>query len=133
MPNIKYTSGTCNIGETEVAHRRRIAITGLILCLVAGSIIELTDGSLLWRLAIFPLVVIAFTGFLQARQRFCLAYGLRGFSSITGRKQFVPVTREADLHRDRKASLRLVVQIALWSCVTTLLYYFLPQILSALR
>ncbi len=85
MPQIVFTTpadgyqpGACNIGPAEIARRRRTGIVGLAAAavLAAGLLLVDAPAAARWLVAI-PLAISAI-GFLQARFRFCAAYGAAG-------------------------------------------------------
>jgi hypothetical protein len=77
-----YRAGACNIGPAEIARRRRAGLSGLltagtlaILMFIAG-----TDPVLRWIVAV-PLY-LGLLGMIQARLRFCVAFGLAGLRNF---------------------------------------------------
>jgi hypothetical protein len=85
MPQIVFTTpadgyhpGACNIGPAEIARRRRTGIVGLAAAAVLTAALVLLGlpAGTRWLVAI-PLAVGAI-GLLQARFRFCAAFGLAG-------------------------------------------------------
>ena len=73
-----YHPGACNIGPAEIARRRRTGIVGLAAAalLTAALVLLGAPAATRWLVAI-PLAVGAI-GLLQARFRFCAAFGLAG-------------------------------------------------------
>ena len=85
MPQAVFTTpadgdhpGACNIGPAEIARRRGTGIVGLgaAAVLAAGLLLVDAPAATRWLVAI-PLAVGAI-GLLQARFRFCAAFGLAG-------------------------------------------------------
>lgn len=82
QPSPEYRAGACNIGPAEIAARRRsgyvglAAAAGLAVALVA---VDAPDAAR-WLVAL-PLSGGAI-GLLQARFRFCAAYGFAGMRSL---------------------------------------------------
>ena len=73
-----YRAGACNIGPAEIARRRRSGIVGLVAAAVLAAVLLLIDAPPAARwLVSLPLAVGAI-GLLQARFRFCAAFGLAG-------------------------------------------------------
>jgi len=74
----EYRSGACNIGPAEIARRRRTGIAGLAAAAVLAAALVLLGLPVATRwLVALPLAVGAI-GLLQARFRFCAAFGLAG-------------------------------------------------------
>jgi hypothetical protein len=78
----EYSPGACNIGPAEIARRRRSGWIGLgaAVALAAGLLVVDAPVVARWLVAL-PLAVAAI-GFLQARFRFCAAYGAAGITNF---------------------------------------------------
>lgn len=122
----EYIPGTCNIGPQEISNRYQVGYTGLVLALVLILLVEILDGHRLWRLAIIGPVALSLTGFVQATQRFCLAYGFSGVFSVKGFRQLTKIQDDAFLKQDRKMAIRLVAIVGFGTGIITMLYYLLP-------
>jgi amino acid permease len=102
-----YIPGVCNIGKREILRRRAVGIAALVFAFVSGFTLLMSDGisqSARWAI-FFPLFVSAI-GFIQARNRFCLAYGSK--------------------KSDRRKALVILVQAALAAAAITVLFTLLP-------
>jgi hypothetical protein len=73
-----YRPGVCNIGPEEIARRRRGGHIGLIATVVALVVLGAIDAPPIARLLIAIPAVIAASGYLQARFKFCAGFGSRG-------------------------------------------------------
>ncbi|HSW41197.1 MAG TPA: hypothetical protein VLM76_01665, partial [Patescibacteria group bacterium] len=77
-PPGEYRPGACNIGRAEIARRRRAGVFGLGAAGVLAAALLLVDAPAAARwLVALPLAGGA-VGLLQARFRFCAAFGLAG-------------------------------------------------------
>jgi len=78
----EYLPGTCNIGRAEIARRRRAGFVGIgaAAALAAGLLLVGAPGATRWLVAL-PLAGGA-VGLLQARFRFCAAFGLAGIRNF---------------------------------------------------
>lgn len=122
----EYKPGVCNIGPEEIQRRYRYGYWGVLLCLVLILVIEGFHIERTWRLLLCLPAGVSFTGLLQARQRFCLIYGLRGVFSVKGLRMISKVTGDVFHQQDRHTAITLVVKIATGTVLVTLLYYFMP-------
>ena len=113
------TMPACNIGPEETARRRRVGYVGLGLSLVWIAAGELFDLGPVFRLMLIFPAGIAFSGFLQARARFCMAYGARGVASLAGLQQF---SRSADPYGDKRRARVMLGQVVLYSALVAGLY-----------
>lgn len=124
----QYIPGTCNLGQEETNRRWRIGYLGTAIALIMILLIELTNQPQWTRLLIFIPVYYALSGYLQARQKFCYLYGLRGVFSVAGRQQFGKVEDEAAMQKDRQLVYSLIAKILAGTILITAIYYFLPKL-----
>lgn len=75
----EYAAGECNIGDAEIARRRRAGYAGLVGFAVLLSLLVIVDAAAGWYLTLFAPAFVAASGFVQAANRFCYAFG---FSSM---------------------------------------------------
>ena len=109
LPSDGYRPGACNIGPAEIAARRRTGYAGGAAALGLLVILLVIDAPAAARwLVALPLAAAAF-GFLQARSRFCVAYGLSGRRSLRALGQAEPVTDPAARRADRAQAARLAL------------------------
>jgi hypothetical protein len=106
----EYVAGTCNIGPAEIALRRRVGEGGAVA--TAGVLVTLavTRAPRAWHLlAALPAAVSA-AGYLQARRRFCAAFGWRGVFNF-GKIGVVQQVEEAAARAaDRRRAVRLALE-----------------------
>lgn len=120
-----YLPGACNIGPAEIRYRMRYGYVALAIACVLVVALELAGGPRALRfLLVFPLGV-AIAGFVQARMRFCLAYGWRGVFSINGRRQLQHVQDREALRADRRTALRIMAIVVTGSVSVTAAFYLL--------
>ena len=122
----EYIAGSCNIGKGEIRRRQSVALVGLFLVFFSASTILGTDQSRSVRLSIFLPAMIFAVGFIQARKKFCLAYGLAGTFNFGKLGSITKVQSEADKKADRKTAINIFVQSALLSAAITLVFFALP-------
>ncbi len=122
-----YQPGVCNIGPAEIARRRRaghvgvIATVGILAALVAIGAPPIT------RFVVILPAAVAASGYLQARERFCAAYGSRGifnFGAATGDAETVVDHEARDL--DRRKARRISLTSFAIGAVVGLLAFALP-------
>lgn len=122
----EYIAGSCNIGKGEIRRRQSVALVGLFLVFFSASTILGTEQSRSVRLSIFLPAMIFAVGFIQARKKFCLAYGLAGTFNFGKLGSITKVQSEADKKADRKTAINIFVQSALLSAAITLVFFALP-------
>jgi hypothetical protein len=97
--NPTYLPGVHNLNPAETAQRRRGGWFGLVLTILAGTVIAYFHVAQPWRLLIFIPVAMAAIGFLQAGSKFCVMVALSSRS---------PATNAADRSKDRTKAFRLI-------------------------
>jgi hypothetical protein len=118
-----YIPGKCNIGPDEIRKRFRIGYIGFALIVIFIILAEMYHIPQIWKLALFAPAVYAMSGFLQAFQRFCFAFGLFGVFSTSGRR--ARVGDALKIKKDRNKAFVLLTQVFISSLLVTLVYYFL--------
>jgi len=101
-----YRPGACNIGSAEIARRHRAGMLGISAAgvLAAALLLVGAPGVARWLVAL-PLAGGA-VGLLQARLRFCAAYGAAGIRNLGSLGQVERVEDPAARRADRaKAGL----------------------------
>ena len=98
-----YRAGVCNIGPAEIARRRRAGHAGVVATLAVLAILVLLGAPPITRLVLVAPAMIAASGYLQARLRFCANYGWRGIFNVgaigDGEAVADPSARAADQRR----------------------------------
>ena len=128
---LEYAPGACNIGPDEIARRRRAAIVGAAATLALGAALLLLGAAPgdPARLAVALPLTGAAIGWIQARRRFCMAYGLVGTFNLGPVGRDGALTRVVDpaaLAADRRAALAIGAQGLVIGRVGALLFLFLP-------
>lgn len=109
---LEYVAGACNIGPEEIARRQRAAQAGLIATIVlGGALVALGAPSGIGpRLLIALPLTGAAIGWIQARRRFCMAYGLAGTFNFETIGNMSRVADPAALAADRRTALIIAAQ-----------------------
>ncbi|MEN9679744.1 MAG: hypothetical protein RLZ57_873 [Actinomycetota bacterium] len=106
-----YVSGACNIGQQEIKRRYQTAIFGAALYLIFAIV-----G---WQNFIFVPALIASIGFVQARKKFCVAFGLMGVFNFGATGITQKVAGKKELSEDRKYAVSVLVQGILLTAALT--------------
>lgn len=122
----EYVAGSCNIGKGEIKRRQTIALIGVFLIFFSASTILGTNQGRSVRLSIFIPAMIFAVGFIQARKKFCLAYGLAGTFNFGKLGSISKVQNEVDKKADRKTAINILIQSVALASAITLLFYLLP-------
>lgn len=125
--NPAYRAGACNIGAFEIRRRRTFGIlgfaaaAGLLAALVAsGAPVEA-------RAVLFLPLAGGFSGWLQARRRFCAGFafaGIANFGADEGGRR--PIADPEAVARDRAAAYRLGRDVVALAALGTVAAVLLP-------
>ena len=98
---VDYQPGVCNIGPAEIARRRRAGHVGLVAALALFAVLVAIDAPNWTRLLIAIPAVMAASGYIQARLKFCAGFGSRGVFNFGEVGPMERVADDADRARDR--------------------------------
>ncbi len=105
-----YEPGVCNIGPDEIARRRRTGDVGLVATAAVVATLAAIDAPPLLRLLAAVPATISASGYIQARSRFCAAYGSLGVFNLGGAGSTTEVA-DAEAHtRDRGRARHISLQ-----------------------
>lgn len=122
----EYIAGVCNIGKAETRQRLIVSFVGLGAALALAAWLVANDASTAARwFVLLPFMVWAI-GLVQARNRFCVAYGLAGtfnFGRLGSTTQVIdPEFRKAD----QRMVLKLAAISLTYALAATLGFVLLP-------
>ena len=120
-----YVAGSCNIGPSEIHRRYQVAITGGVLYSLLAIFLIASDQSTSTRLIAFAPAMLASVGFIQARNRFCFAYGLMGVFNFDTAGDVKKIKDLAALKADRTNALKIIGKSFLLASVMTALVVIL--------
>ncbi len=123
---IEYSPGKCNIGLREVRRRQLVGGIGLFLTISTVLGFYHQHSSRIDRLTTFLPAVVMSIGYLQARKRFCLAFGLSGLFNFGTLGNTTRVISEEDRKIDRDAAIRLLLEAMTLAAVVTVFVLLLP-------
>jgi len=124
--NTEYVAGRCNIGSMEIAQRRRIgfiglAITGFGVIIYIFSVLSLNISPFIGFLFIFPTSMAAI-GFIQARKKFCAAYGFSSVANVSVQLGVtVKIQNEIERKKDRNKAIIISIQSILIGVIGTII------------
>ena len=105
-----YQPGVCNIGPDEIARRRRAGDVGLVATAsVVTALVAVDAPPVLRLLAVVPATISA-SGYIQARSRFCAAYGSLGVFNLGGAGSTTEVADPEARARDRRRARAISLQ-----------------------
>lgn len=126
---LTYAPGACNIGPEEIQRRRAAAVAGLVASVGFAAALLFGFGSAPGgpeRLLVALPLTGAAIGWIQARRRFCMAYGLAGTFNLGKIGEMSRVSDEAALAADRRTALIIAAQGLAIGVAGALLFLMLP-------
>jgi hypothetical protein len=115
----EYQAGTCNIGPSEIHRRYQSAILGGVIYLALAIYLITTDTSFTSRLIAFAPAMLASVGYVQAKSRFCFAYGLMGVFNFDKAGDVKKIKDPAALKADRANAAKILGRSLLLAVVLT--------------
>ena len=123
----QYVPGACNIGSREILRRRVVGIAALVFAMVSGyTLLAADELARTARLRIFFPLLVSAIGFIQARNKFCLAYGLAGTFNFGKIGDMERVFDAESKKSDRRKAISILIQAALIAGFATALFLSLP-------
>ena len=123
----QYVPGACNIGSREILRRRVVGIAALVFAMVSGyTLLAADEIGRTARLGIFFPLLVSAIGFIQARNKFCLAYGLAGTFNFGKIGDMERVFDAESKKSDRRKAISILIQAALIAGFATALFLSLP-------
>jgi hypothetical protein len=121
-----YQPGVCNIGPQEIRRRQVAGVLGVGAAIALGALLIILDAPTAARLLIALPLAAGFSGFLQARLRFCATYGWRGIRNL-GAIGDIERVEDADARRaDRRKALGIFGAAAAGGMAVAMLFALLP-------
>jgi hypothetical protein len=118
-----YVPGICNINHAEIAYRRKAGYAGLVAFVVIAAVLFGLSANRYTRLVLFLPAFIAAIGFLQAKNKFCVAYGAAGQQNATdGVAKAIAVADKAARAKDKQRARHMNLQAAGISVLITALF-----------
>jgi hypothetical protein len=124
----EYIPGRCNIGKGEVQRRQFVAIIGLLFTITTAVGLLTTDASTGAKLTIFLPAMIFAIGFIQARKKFCLAYGFAGTFNFGKLGKISRVASAQDRRADQITALKILGQAVLLATAITATFIIIGSI-----
>ncbi|MDB5175826.1 MAG: hypothetical protein JWM81_684 [Candidatus Saccharibacteria bacterium] len=122
-----YIPGVCNINHQEVAKRRRLGYIGTAAFIVLLALLLAIGANRYIRLVLFFPASLAISGFLQARNKFCVGFAAAGQQNAAeGSEQASAITDSAALAFDKARARKMNLQTALYAVIVTLLTLVIP-------
>jgi hypothetical protein len=122
----EYIPGSCNIGKGEIRRRQLVALIGIFLTFSSATALLATNQSRTNRLSIFIPALIFSIGFVQARSKFCLAYGFAGTFNFERIGKISRVQSVQDRKADRKTAIIILLKSAALAALITAIFFILP-------
>ncbi|MHA2227116.1 MAG: hypothetical protein ACXAC8_18010 [Candidatus Hodarchaeales archaeon] len=126
MSETQYSAGICNIGEAEIKQRRLIGYIGfgltLITIIVYLGLVYSLKLDPLFGLIVFIPAEMTTIGLIQARNKFCAAYGFTRQQNVSSRLGLTIKVEDENSHReDRNKAVKIIFQSFIIASIITVL------------
>lgn len=127
--NQAYIPGMCNINKAEVAYRKKamwfgIAVSVVVLAVMIGFALPIVV-----RVLLFVPIYIAAIGYLQVKNKFCVAYGASGKQNASeGSANALEVAEAEAKAADKKKSRKMNLQAFGLTVIVLVLVMLVPNI-----
>ncbi|HEY6950885.1 MAG TPA: hypothetical protein VI758_00685, partial [Bacteroidota bacterium] len=109
MTSSHYIPGECNIGQAEIDLRRRLGWIGLTLTIVLWFFLNYVRAAPFWFFLILAPSTLCAVGFIQAKMRFCAAFGLRNLFNFGSEVGKTDTVLQAEFRtKDRSTALKIL-------------------------
>lgn len=117
----------CNINTAEVAYRKRAMWFGIIVSASLLTVFLLFPIPAILRISLFLPIYVAAIGYLQVKNKFCVAYGSSGKQNAQeGSVDAKDVLSVDAKSADKKKSLQMNKQAFVLSFALTILVLLIP-------
>jgi hypothetical protein len=122
-----YIPGMCNINPQEIAKRRNIGYMGLVASVILLALFIGFDAPWWIRLVIFVPAFTSATGFLQAKNKFCVGFaGANMHHADDG--ETVEITDAKSLLLDKLKSRKINLQAFAVAFIVTIAAILIPAL-----
>lgn len=121
-----YIPGTCNIGPDEIKRRKTFAVAGFVFFLISLIGAFSPHATHVTRLGVAVPAMLFATGLVQARKKFCLAFGFAGTFNFSKVGEIKKVTTPEERRADRITAITILLQSLAIAAVMTGIVELLP-------
>ena len=119
----------CNINKAEVAYRKKAMWLGIGVSAVLLLVLVALSAPVLTRLLLFVPIYVAAIGYLQVKNKFCVAYGSSGKQNASeGSDVATTIEDNAALAADKKKTRTMNLQAFGISLVVLAIALLIPNI-----
>ena len=121
-PTTNYVPGVCNINKKEITYRKKAGYFGLGLAAVMAAALLGFGLNRYLRVVLIVPVFIAAIGYLQTKNKFCVAYGASGRQNAD--EDSSQASNVSDSHAattDKKKAQKMNLQAAVAAVIITAL------------
>ena len=108
MKSKEYIPGVCNIGREEINKRLQFGVVAILITIVSYFLLVYFDVSKGIRLLLFIPATISSVGFLQARMRFCVYYGMAAIFNFDRIGKTHIVENDEYIRKDKKRARQII-------------------------
>lgn len=121
-----YIPGVCNINPMEIRRRRFMGHIGLIVTIVVVIALVFIEANWYVRLIVFAPLLLAASGYLQAKNKFCTGYAGAGKQHADDNENAEAIEDKTALHADKLRARMINIQAFLIAAIATTLFCIIP-------
>lgn len=123
-----YVPGVCNINYAEIRKRRSIGFIGLAALLVVLTFLSILKApAIVWTITFLPAFLMT-TGFLQAKNKFCVGYAAAGMRHTA--KDAEKVEDDGAVATDKQRARRMNLQVVIVALLITVASVMLGSLIN---
>ncbi|MEO5950479.1 MAG: hypothetical protein ABIQ04_03460 [Candidatus Saccharimonadales bacterium] len=123
-PTTTYIPGVCNINHSEIKKRQTIGVVGLVALVILAVVLVLLHAPLPLRLTVFFPAFLMATGFLQAKNKFCVGYASAGMYHTDD--EAAKVEMKESIALDKARARKMNFQVLFIALAITALFFVIP-------
>jgi hypothetical protein len=108
MKSKEYIPGVSNIGREEINKRLQFGVVAILITIVSYFLLVYFDVSKAIRFLLFIPATISSVGFLQARMRFCVYYGMAAMFNFDRIGKTHIVENDENIRKDKKRARQII-------------------------
>ena len=117
-----YVPGVCNINHSEIAYRKKAVYVGVVATVTLFGVLYLLGVQAYTRVILFVPIFIAVIGYLQTKNKFCVAYGASGKQNARNGSGTAEKVNDIDARRkDKQRANAMNIQAAVLSIIFTII------------
>lgn len=113
----------CNINKSEIDKRKKVLIIALSLYIMSTVLILFQPRQIIWYMAFFVSLFLAFVNYYQVTQKFCIKFAVKGIQSKGESEETVKINDSKQKRLYRIHGLKIILKSFIYAVAVTLLTF----------